>query len=87
MDQIGRQPRLIDDDDAPPAGSLDRPQVDVADPSHPRVVARMSADGRLVTARGTGRTVRVVLASTATRVPLTKVAAGSSSRRPTEPSA
>jgi uncharacterized secreted protein with C-terminal beta-propeller domain len=46
-------------------------QVDVADPSRPRVMARMRVDGRLVTARAAGDTVRVVLSSFPSRVPLT----------------
>ena len=39
-------------------------QVDVSDPSRPRVLARMSVQGRLVAARRTGGTVRAVVAST-----------------------
>lgn len=45
-------------------------QLDVADPAHPRVVARMRVDGSLVSARRTADTVRVVLSSSPTRLPL-----------------
>ena len=44
-------------------------QLDVADPAHPRVMARMKVDGSLVGARRTGDTVRVVLSSSPTRLP------------------
>jgi uncharacterized secreted protein with C-terminal beta-propeller domain len=39
-------------------------QVDVSEPSRPRVLARMAVDGSLVAARRTGGTVRAVIAST-----------------------
>ena len=39
-------------------------QVDVSDPTRPRVLARMAVDGSLVAARRTGGTVRAVVAST-----------------------
>jgi uncharacterized secreted protein with C-terminal beta-propeller domain len=45
-------------------------QVDVTDPAHPRVRARMTVDGRLVAARRTDGTVRAVVATTAGPVAL-----------------
>ncbi len=45
-------------------------QVDVTDPARPRVLARMTVDGRLVAARRTGGTVRAVVATTAGPVEL-----------------
>ncbi len=45
-------------------------QLDVSVPARPRVITRMRADGRLVSARRTGETVRVVLASSPVRLPL-----------------
>ncbi len=45
-------------------------QVDVSDPAAPRVIARMKVDGTLVAARRTAGTVRVVLSSSPTRIPL-----------------
>jgi uncharacterized secreted protein with C-terminal beta-propeller domain len=49
-------------------------QLDVSDPAHPRVVTRMRIDGRLVSARRTGDTVRVVLSSGPAYLPLTQPA-------------
>lgn len=45
-------------------------QFDVSDPSAPRVVTRMRVEGRLVAARRTGDSVRVVLASSPAAIPL-----------------
>ena len=45
-------------------------QVDVTDPARPRVLARMTVDGRLVAARRTDGTVRAVVATTAGPVEL-----------------
>ncbi len=50
-------------------------QLDVSDPAHPRVMARMRVDGTLVAARRTGGTVRVVLSSSPTRLPLVTASA------------
>ena len=51
-------------------------QLDVSNPARPRVLARMSVDGRLLSARRTGATVRLVVASTPTRLPLATPASG-----------
>ena len=57
-------------------------QLDVADPAHPRVLARMKADGSLVSARRTAGTVRVVLSSAPTRIPLVSAtSSGASAER------
>ena len=45
-------------------------QLDVSDPAAPRVLARLRVDGSLVSARRTGGTVRVVLTTSAARIPL-----------------
>ena len=45
-------------------------QVDVADPAHPRVLARITVDGSMVSARRTDGTVRVALSSSPSRLPL-----------------
>jgi len=52
-------------------------ELDVADPAHPRVVTRTTVDGRVVGARRTGDTLRVVLSGADQRIPLTQPADGS----------
>jgi hypothetical protein len=59
----------------PPATVL--VELDVADPSHPRVVTRTTVEGNVVGARRTGDTLRVVLSGTGQRIPLTQPADGS----------
>ena len=54
-------------------------QLDVSDPSRPRVLSRMTVDGRLVAARRTGGTVACVVASTPDPVALAPRTAARSS--------
>jgi hypothetical protein len=55
--------------------------LDVADPARPREVARLRAEGGLVTARAAGGTVRLVLAGTAPHLRQTSPAAEGSRAR------
>jgi hypothetical protein len=52
-------------------------ELDVADPSRPRVVTRTTVEGGVVGARRTGDTLRVVLSSAGQRIPMTQPADGS----------